>query len=144
MRRETPSSWEKISSSISSMSFSTPTSTGPILEQDVLEHRPQHCERSLREDLGMLLELRADDLVVDVIVAVDRHDVVGTDEEIDLGALDRLAVVEVARGLQDDEQQVVVALELAALVPFEAVADGERMQLQQIGEAPAALRDAAC
>ena len=115
---------------------------GPVLEQDVLDHRPQHRARSLREDLGMLLELRADDLVVDVIVAVDRHDVVGADEEIDLGALDRLAVVEVARGLQDDEQQIVVALELAALVPLETVPDGERMQLQKLGERLRARRDA--
>ena len=118
MRRETSSSCEKISSSISSMSFSTPTSTGRYSSRMCSHHRPQHGERAVREHLGLVLELGADDLVVDPVVAVDGHDVVGADEQIDFGALDRLAVVEVPCGLQHDEQQLVVALELAALVPL--------------------------
>src|SRR6478736_1192805 len=77
---------------------------GTVGSEEVLEHRPEHGEGSLGEDLRIGVELAAHELVIDPVVAVDGQDEVGADEQVDLGALDRLAVVEVARGLQDDER----------------------------------------
>ena len=46
----------------------------------------------------------------------DGHDEVGADEHVDLAGLDRVLGVDVPERLEDEEQAVVVALELRALV----------------------------
>ena len=52
------------------------------------------------------------------------------DEDQDLAELDGLLRVEVARGLQDDEERVVVRLELGPLVGLDGVLDGELVELE--------------
>jgi hypothetical protein len=57
-------------------------------------------------------------------------DEVRADEHVQLAELDLLDLVEVAGGVQHQEQGVVVALELGALVGNDGVLDDELVELE--------------
>jgi hypothetical protein len=57
-------------------------------------------------------------------------DVVVTEEDEQLAELDHLGRVDVARGLQHEQQHVVEDLELRALMGLDRVLDGERVKLE--------------
>ena len=70
---------------------------------------------------------------------------VGAEEQVQLPELDLLALVEVPRRLEDDEQRVAVALELGPLVRLDRVLDRELRQVVQLGQLAEFLRlRAAC
>ena len=56
------------------------------------------------------------------------------DEEHHLAELEDLVAVDVAGGLEHDEDGVAVAVELRALVGVQGVLDGERMQVPELGD----------
>jgi len=58
---------------------------------------------------------------------------VGSEEQVQLAELDLLQLVDVARGLEDDEQRVAVPLELRPLVGLDGVLDGQLMQVELMG-----------
>ena len=56
----------------------------------------------------------------------------GADEDHHLADLDRLGAVDVAGGLDDEEQRVAEHLELRALVGVDGVLDRQRVQLEAL------------
>ena len=64
----------------------------------------------------------------------DGDDEVGTGEQVDFTELDLLEVVAVAGGAEHDEQGVVEAFELGALVCGDGVLDGEVVEPELFGE----------
>ena len=59
----------------------------------------------------------------------------GADEHVDLAELDLLDVVDVAGGSEHDEQGVVVAFELGALMGDDRVLDGQRVEPELVRRA---------
>ena len=60
----------------------------------------------------------------------DRDHELRPGEDVHLAELDRLGLVDVARGAQDEEQRVAVALELGPLVGDDRVLDRQLVQVE--------------
>ena len=70
----------------------------------------------------------------------DGDDEAGVDEEHQLADLDHLLGVDVAGGLDDDEEGVAVELELGPLVRFDRVLDRQLVEVESAGDLPELLR----
>ena len=125
--------WRKMSSSTSSRSFSSPSTTGCVVVDDLVEDRPDGRRGAHLEQVGVLLEALARG-PQDARLAVAHGDhVAGADEEVDLAELDLLLVIVVARGPQDDEEAVaLVVLELGTLVADAGVLDRQLVEAESL------------
>ena len=102
------------------MSFSTPATTGWYWSTMSSHTAHTTAYGPCASSSGLALEAVPDRGEVGVLGVPDGDDVVGADEDVHLAELDRLGVVEVARGLQHEERHVAVALELRALMALRA------------------------
>jgi hypothetical protein len=69
------------------------------------------------------------------LAVADGDDEARAEEDHHLADLDELVAVDVARGLEHDEQRVAaVDLELGALVAVHGVLDGQRVQLEVLAD----------
>ena len=79
----------------------------------------------------MRLEVQAHVVQRAALAVADGDHEALAEEDHDLADLDELVAVDVARGLEHDEQRVAaVDLELGALVGVDGVLDGQRVQLE--------------
>ena len=96
--------------------------------------RVQHLGGSDGQAFGVGLELVADAREIAALTVADGDHVVDADEDQHLTELEHLFVVDVAKGLHHDEQRVVVALELRALMRVNSVLDRQRVQRVDLGD----------
>ena len=68
------------------------------------------------------------------LAVADGDDEAGVDEEHQLADLDHLVGVDVASGLDDDEEGVAVELDLGPLVGFDRVLDRQLVQVELAGD----------
>lgn len=98
----------------------------------------QHGGRAERQLLGHGLQLLAQRAQRTVPAVPHRDHEVGAGEDHDLAGLHDLTgvgepvVVDIADGLEDGEQRVVVVLQLRPLMGVDRVLDGERMEPEQL------------
>ena len=98
------------------------------------------AHRAVLEHLGPLLEVVARVGEVDALAVPDGDDEVAADEHVDLAGLDRVLLVDVPERLEHEEQRVAVVLELGALVGVAGVLDGQRVQVEGVGDRAGARR----
>ena len=85
----------------------------------------------------MRLEVQAHVVQRAALAVADGDHEALAEEDHDLADLDELVAVDVARGLEHDEERVAaVDLELGALVGVDGVLDGQRVQLEVLGPPP--------
>ena len=83
------------------------------------------------EQVGVRLEVQAHVVQRAALAVADGDHEALAEEDHDLADLDELLAVDVARGLEHDEERVAaVDLELGALVGVDGVLDGQRVQLE--------------
>ena len=87
------------SSSISAMSLSSPSTTGRVVVDHVIDHGVQHRHRAEGQPLRICLELLAHVAEAAASTVADRHHVVGADEQLDLCEGDRSAASSYWAGL---------------------------------------------
>jgi len=101
-----------------------------VVVDDPVEDGVQHRPRAEAEQVGPALDLLADVAEGAGRLVADRDHELGADEEHDLAELDGVVGVDVAGGLEDREQGVVVDLELGPLVGVDGVLDGQLVQVE--------------
>src|SRR5215204_4931513 len=101
-----------------------------VVVDDPVEDRVQHRPGAEAEQVGPALDPLADVAEGAGRLVADRDHELGADEEHDLAELDGVVGVDVAGGLEDHEQGVVVDLELGPLVGVDGVLDGQLVQVE--------------
>ena len=91
-------------------------------------HGVHHRGRAVREHRLVRLEVVARRVQLGALAVADADDEVVAHEEVDLAGLHGVVLVDVPERLEDEEEAVLVALELGALVGVEGVLDGQRVQ----------------
>jgi hypothetical protein len=99
---------------------------------DAVQHRVQHGLRAVREQLRFALHPPPDGRQVRARAVPDGGET-GPDEQMDLAELDRLGLVDVARGAQHYEECLAVPFELRPLVRRDGVVDGQAVQAELLG-----------
>ena len=102
--------------------------------------RVHHRIRTQRQLLIFLFEGPAQPGQAGVVAVAHRHHEVAADEDHDLAGLDDLPgqghrlVRDVLHRLEHQEQGVVVALHLGALMGMDGILDGQRVQAEHLGD----------
>ena len=104
-----------------------------VAVDDRVAHGVDHRGRAVLQHLLAALEARSRVVETAAVAVPDGHDEVVADEHVDLAGLDGVLGIDVPEGLQGEEQAVVVAFELRALVSRHGVLDGERVQAEHVG-----------
>jgi hypothetical protein len=114
-----------ISVSISSISFSRPPHDRRVVVHHAVDDRVQDRLRPKRQQLGVGFHPPAHTRQVAALAMPHRDHEILADEHVQLGEFDLLAAVDVAGRPQDGEEDIVVALDLRALVRHDRVLDRE-------------------
>jgi hypothetical protein len=111
------------------MSWSRPAITGCVVVDDPVDDRVERRNRPVSKEVGAAFQAQAH--VMQRRIAVPHGDDEPlADEDEDLTELDVVLLVDVPRGLQDEEDVFVVELELRPLVALRRVLDGELVETE--------------
>ena len=106
---------------------------GLVAVDDVIGDGQEDLGRADGQSLRLALEQPADLREVAAGAVAHGDDGRLVDEQHHLAELEDLVAVDVAGGLEHDEDGVAVAVELGALVGMEGVLDGEGMEVPELG-----------
>src|SRR3954453_17712546 len=101
-----------------------------VVVDDAVDDRVEHRAGPAAQEVGPPLDRLADRVQIARVAVANGDDERRVDEEHDLAAADHLLAVDVAHGLQHDEQRLAVDLELRALVRLDRVLDGELVEVE--------------
>ena len=107
---------------------------GQIPVDHTVEDGVQHRLGAAPEQVGLALEPAPHGAEIGRLAVTHGQHEVGPDEDVHLAELDLFDLVDVARRTQHDEQDVVVPLDLRALVGDDRVLDRELVQPELFGE----------
>jgi hypothetical protein len=110
-----------------------------VVVDDAVGHGVEHGAGADAQELRPLLELEADVVQRAGLPMAHRDHEARADEDVDLADVDELLGVDVARGLEHEEQRVAVDVDLRPLVRVDGVLHGQRVQVEV---APDRLDDA--
>ena len=125
---------EKTSASISSTSTAKPPMHGLVVIDDAVGDRVEDGARADAEQVRMRLEIQPDVVQRAGGAMTDRDHELRAHEHHDLADLHELVAVDVARGLQHEEQRLSVHLQLGALMRVDGVLDSQRVQVEVLGD----------
>ena len=103
---------------------------GRVVVHHLVDDRVHDRGRSAGDQVGPGLDAAADVAQRAGLAVADDDDEAVADEHVDLAHLDLLGLVDVAGGLEHDEDRLVVHLELGSLVRVQSVLDGELVELE--------------
>src|SRR5215213_154716 len=128
MRRETVGSLLKSWSSISSMSFSSPATTGGVLIDYLVHDAVKDSFWSEPQEIRLRFQTAADARKIGTLGVLDGDDKPVASDHVQLTELDLLTPVDIAGRTKHGKQDCAVPLKLGPLVGGDGIIDDQMVQ----------------